>query len=262
MEDIYKEHVQITNEVKNSINDLKVVFPAQYGKMYTETAKKYQVELAPEHLIDHEMLDDRIVRHIISLTVFAEDAVDAMESGDQKKLNKVIVETKELREEIRELQKLVYEDTLTKVFNRRWFEDTCLKDSNTVFAKKGTLVIIDIDRFKRINDAYGHVIGDKVLVHVANKLQESHGKVVRYGGDEFVVVFSATTTRDEIDAELDKLTKFFDKVAFKLAKGEFKVTFSYGVASFNENESFLSVIDAADQQMYQSKGERGDFTLS
>lgn len=261
MDDIYHEHIKITDEVKQSMNDLKIVFPAQYGKLYTQSAKKFQVELAPEHLIDHEMLDERIVRHIISLSVFAENAVTAMETGDKKRLIEVIEETKELREEIRELQKLVYEDTLTKVFNRRWFEDSYLKNDNTVFSKAGSLVIIDIDRFKRINDAYGHVIGDKVLVHVAEKLKEINGKIVRYGGDEFIVVFASDVRRDEIDGQIDRLTKFFDKVAFKLAKGEFKVTFSYGVATFEEEESFLSVIDAADQAMYQNKGIQGSFTI-
>ena len=262
MQDIYHEHIQITDEVKNSINNLKVVFPAQYGKLYTTVAKKLQVELSPEHLIDHEMLDERIVRHIISLSICAEDAVNAMEEGDVKKLKKIIVETKELREEVRSLQKLVYEDTLTKAFNRRWFEDTCLKDSNTVFSRKGTIVIIDIDRFKRINDAYGHVIGDKVLVHVADKLKECIGKVVRYGGDEFIILFDEEITKKEIKKEIERVIGFFEKVAFKLAKGEFKVTFSYGIAPFDVNESFLSVLDMADQAMYGSKRTRERYNLS
>ena len=208
------------------------------------------------------MLDERIVRHIISLSAHAEDAVDAMENGNKNKLLRIIKETKELREEIRELQRLVYEDTLTKVFNRRWFEDTYLKEGNTAFSKSGSLVIIDIDRFKRINDAYGHVIGDKVLIHVAEKLKESKGSIVRYGGDEFIVTFSEAITRNEIEEELEGLMKFFEKVAFKLAKGEFKVTFSYGISSFREDESFLSVIDAADKEMYQSKSKGIRSTLN
>lgn len=256
MNDIYLEHINITKEIKLSIKEMQVVFPAYYGKLYSDIAHKHNIELGPNELFNHEMLDDKIVRHIISLSTYAEDAIEAMETSNKVKLKEVLEETIKLREEIHELQKMVYEDTLTKSHNRKWFEDTFLEADKNTFFKSGTIGMVDLNRFKRINDEFGHVVGDKVLIHVANKLKTSGAEVVRYGGDEFLVVFDESISLMTIEKRMQTLVSNFEKIAFKSGEREFKVTFAYGLAHFKHNDTLCTILDYADKQMYQLKQGR------
>lgn len=258
MKDLHQIHIDITNEVKHTIQDIRIVFPAQYGKLYTELAHQYNIELTPEELVTREMLDEKMVRHVISLYEFADQALEAMETNNMVKLQDVIEETKKLKDEIQHLQEILYEDPLTKSYNRKWLEDTFLKTGKESFRKSGTLVVADLNRFKAINDTYGHVVGDKVLKHVALKLKESEGEIVRYGGDEFVILFTSSFSPKHIEAAMDKILHYFEKIAFKVEQGEFKIGFSYGMAAFTSDALLENVIEKADHEMYRHKrGEKG-----
>ena len=68
MSDLYKEHIDITNEVKESIQKLKVVFPVEYNRIYAEKARLHNIELKPNQLINSEMLDEKMVRHLLTLS--------------------------------------------------------------------------------------------------------------------------------------------------------------------------------------------------
>jgi diguanylate cyclase (GGDEF)-like protein len=199
------------------------------------------------------MLDEKIVRHILSLSSFAEDAIAAMQSKNEAQLKTIIEETKKLHEEIEQLQKIIYEDVLTKSRSRKWFEDFFLDATKERFNQMGILVMIDIDHFKSINDTYGHIIGDKVLIHLVQKLKECHAEVVRFGGDEFLILFDASTLLSSIEQKIHHCVDYFKKVAFKVDKTEFKVSFSYGVASFKEGDNYDRIIEHADKTMYASK---------
>lgn len=253
MIDIYQEHIHITDEVKHIIDPLKVVFPADYGRIYHSVAHEHDIELAPDELLNREMLDEKMVRHIVSLIECTDTAVNAMENEDKELLKTVLLKTKALQEELQELQKIVYEDGLTKSYNRKWFEDTILTHDHVQLRESGSLVMIDLNRFKDINDTYGHVVGDKVLMHVALKLKETGGRVVRYGGDEFIVVFDRLVTHDEIAKKIEKVLNYLQKVHFKVEGKEFKVSFAYGIAPFEHGSDVTAVIESADHAMYRNK---------
>lgn len=248
-----KEHRAITENVKKKIEPLKVVFPSQYGKLYAEEARSLNVDLQPDELLDSEMLNDKVVRHVITLATCAEQAVEAIESEDKKKLFAVLAETKALRDEIHMLQKIVYEDALTKSYNRKWFEDIHLDSEKQHMRKEGALVIIDLNKFKYINDTYGHLVGDKILIHVAKKLNEIGGHVVRFGGDEFLVIFDTGETVSKIQTKIEKMIHNCEKTSFKVDKESFKVSFAYGITPFTQGSELNAVIDAADKAMYRHK---------
>ncbi|MDO9208086.1 MAG: GGDEF domain-containing protein [Sulfuricurvum sp.] len=260
MKDLHQIHRDITDEVKHTIQDIRIVFPAQYGRLYTELAHQYNIELTPEELVTREMLDEKMVRHVISLYEFADQALEAMETNNMIKLQDVIEETKKLKDEIQHLQEIIYEDPLTKSYNRKWLEDTFLSGDKGSFRQNGTLVVADLNRFKAINDTYGHVVGDKVLKHVALKLKESEGEIVRYGGDEFVILFTSSFLPEHIEVAMEKILHYFEKIAFKVEKGEFKIGFSYGMASFTSDSLLENVIEKADHEMYRHK--RGEKILA
>ncbi len=251
MKDHYALHTKITSEVKAVVDKHKVVFPAYYGKVYSHIAKKNDIELSPNELFHKEMLDEKVVRHIVSLAEYADEAIDAMQTKNKEKLECVIEETKKLQVEIEKLQALVYKDSLTQCYNRKWFEDRYLAEDKASFLKAGTLVFVDLNRLKRINDDYGHIVGDKVIKYLSIKLKEITSNVVRFGGDEFILIFE----KDEKDIEkrMQKSYEFFKKTKFRAENVEFKATFAYGLCSFKEGDLLSSIMDIADKKMYKFK---------
>jgi len=253
MSDLYEEHIHITEEVKHLIDPMKVVFPADYGRIYYTKAHDHDIVMTPEELLNREMLDEKMVRHVVSLVECTDTAIEAMEKEDKELLKSILLKTKLLQEEIQELQKIVYQDGLTKSYNRKWFEDTVLTQDHITLRESGTLAMVDLNKFKEINDTYGHVVGDKVLMHVAIKLKESGGRVIRYGGDEFIVIFDVKVTINEIRSKMDKIIHYFQKVHFKVEPHSFKISFAYGLAPFHSGSEVSDVIEMADQAMYAHK---------
>ena len=253
MLDLVQIHRDITSEVKILIEPLKVVFPAQYGKLYLEAAQAQSIELKADELFDGEMLDDKIIRHIVTLHECADEALEAMDQEDKTLLRLAIKKTQQLQEEIHELHKIIYEDTLTKSYNRKWFQDKVLDENRLSIRDSGTLVMIDLNKFKMINDTYGHIIGDQVLFKVAQKLKETEGRVVRYGGDEFIIIFDKAIVIQDVKNRLESILEYFKKVHFQVKEHSFKINFAYGMASFSQDTQIYEVIEAADKVMYQHK---------
>lgn len=255
MKHSHTQHKIITSNVKKKIESLEIVFPSQYGKLYLESARSLSVELTTDELLDPEMLNEKVIQHVIILASCAQRAIEAIENEDKKTLAIVLKETKLLRQKIDELQKLIYEDTLTKCYNRKWFEDTYMDPSTMTLRSSGTMAIIDLNKFKIINDTYGHTIGDKVLVHMATKLKEVGAKVVRYGGDEFLLLFDETVDVSNITNDIDEMILSCSKKSFKVNTESFKIGFSYGIASFTAGSELNVIIDTADKAMYRHKRE-------
>lgn len=248
-------HVVITGNVKAKIAPIDVVYPSLYTKLYTEQAHLHHIALSPEELLDSEILDEKVVQHVLTLVSCTEKAIDAIEKEDKTALTTALAEAKALRDEINELRKIVYEDTLTQCYNRKWFEDTYLEHNRTALRNDGTLVLVDLNRFKEINDTFGHVVGDKVLSHLAQKLKEIQGQVIRYGGDEFLIIFDAVLSTETVVHKFETMLQNCDKKVFKIGDQSFKVSFAYGIAPFHAGNPIHNVIEAADTNMYRHKRE-------
>jgi diguanylate cyclase (GGDEF)-like protein len=179
---------------------------------------------------------------------------------DKRLLKMAILRTKQLQEEIHELHKLVYEDSLTKSYNRKWLEDNIIDSNKLNVRDSGTLVVVDLNKFKEINDTYGHIIGDKVLFTIAKQLRETKGRVVRYGGDEFIIIFDKGLSTSDITKELESVLKYLQKVSFQIKdRKPFKVDFAYGMAPFDNNSKIDQVIEATDKAMYLNKKHKHFF---
>lgn len=148
-------------------------------------------------------------------------------------------------------------DSLTGLLNRSGFEERRKKYINNDKKESYCLLLIDIDYFKKINDQYGHHIGDKALVLISNIIKNtirSSDIVSRWGGEEFVVLCPETDINNAITLA-DKIRKEIEEKAI-LEKGKIQLTSSFGVAKQNENESFTSLFQRADAALYLSK-EKG-----
>lgn len=254
---MHKLYRKVTDVTKKIIDPIPIVFPVQYGKIYAEIAKQHNIELRVEDIFAKEMLDEKMIRHIVSLCECSDQALIAMRMNDMDRLQEIIEETQKLRNEIYELQKIIYEDPLTKSYNRKWFDDTYLTNHDRLHLRgKGILVLIDLDKFKEINDTYGHLIGDKVLTHFALKLKESEGRIVRYGGDEFLIIFDQNHTANQIDMKMKKMLTYWKTMSFKSDHYNFKINFSYGIATFDIDSNVEDVISQADNAMYRHKSRQ------
>jgi len=96
---------------------------------------------------------------------------------------------------------------------------------------------------------------DKVLALIATKLKETGGRVIRYGGDEFIVIFDYSLSYQHVQDKIESLLRYFHKVHFKVMDQSFKIDFAFGIAPFTKNTDVSLVIEIADKAMYHRKRE-------
>jgi diguanylate cyclase (GGDEF)-like protein len=163
----------------------------------------------------------------------------------------------ELEETNRELHALTIRDPLTGVFNRRYL-DQRLAEAMPL-ASRGvqplSVMICDVDDFKRINDTWSHAVGDEVLRTVASILRQhvrQSDVVARFGGEEFVVLFPSATI-DQAAAASEKVCRLVREHAWDAVQPGLAVTISVGVAEANGHASHEKLLAAADGRLYQAK---------
>ncbi len=142
-------------------------------------------------------------------------------------------------------------DPLTKVYNRRYLDVVSFK----LKGKAGfSVLMLDIDDFKKINDTYGHSFGDKVLARLGKVLLKSirnYDDPIRYGGEEFLVIIYRAGLKEAVKVA-ERIRETFSQEKYKQAP-ELKVTLSVGVANSKSGEDLWDVIRRADQALYQAK---------
>jgi diguanylate cyclase (GGDEF)-like protein len=189
-----------------------------------------------------------------------EQAREDLESSIDERTFELQVTLRELEEKNRALEKLNMEDALTKVKNRRYFDKRIMMEVRRSRREQTTLsvIMLDIDHFKKINDTYGHLVGDQAICAVAEQIQQHlkrpHDEVFRYGGEEFVLLLP--NTRVEGAIELAELIRS-DLEKFKLSVGDtsLTMTISAGIHSAIPNDSKNPTIftDFADKALYKAK---------
>jgi diguanylate cyclase (GGDEF)-like protein len=148
-------------------------------------------------------------------------------------------------------------DSLTKLFTRGMFDNRFAKDLAEAAKSKRplSLIFMDIDRFKAINDAYGHQVGDAVLVGAAQCIEgvaAGKGSTYRYGGEEIVIVLPNHDVQETI-AVAERARRCLESTRLN----DLAVTASFGVSTFPEHGRFAKeIIEAADKAMYDAK-DRG-----
>ena len=171
------------------------------------------------------------------------------------KTNRLLEEAqKDIEEKNKELEKLATTDKLTSLYNRRKIEELLEFEINRSerFNHNFGLAIVDIDKFKEVNDTYGHQIGDKVLKEIANILNTNRRKtdfVGRYGGEEFIIICP--------ESDVEGVIKLMETFKEKICKHKFsKVgnkTASFGVTMSQRGDTIESVLKRADDALYQAK---------
>ena len=171
--------------------------------------------------------------------------------------DRIAERTKELVEKNKQLDFLSNQDTVTNLYNRRYFIRTLEEmlekvASNEILA----LLFIDLDRFKTINDTYGHYMGDQILIQVAKRLRnlkQQNDLLARLGGDEFVFAVQGSYGYKEIEKIAQRIIKCCNE-AIEIEFYSFRITISVGVSIYPlDAQNGGTLMKNADIAMYQAK---------
>lgn len=205
-------------------------------------------------------IDRAKVREVIgSLVLATKDAAETNQTLDAR-LKETRTEIETLRDTLEAVRAESLTDPLTGVSNRKHFEESLAKAVETGAQDRSplSLVVIDIDYFKRFNDTYGHLTGDQVLKLVALTMRENVDEtatLARFGGEEFAVILPETSL-DAAHATAEKIRQsVMRRELIKRSTGESlgKVTISAGIAVLREGDTAVSLLERADHSMYAAK---------
>jgi two-component system, cell cycle response regulator len=157
------------------------------------------------------------------------------------------------------LRNMAMRDALTKLFNRRYFTNALAREVSFALRRREPLacIMFDIDRFKSLNDTYGHNGGDAVLRGIGEKLGNEvrgYDLVARYGGEEFVILLRATAL-DNALILADRLRKMMEAMEFDFEGKKLKITVSVGVSALDPDRAVTAedLIKQADRYLYEAK---------
>lgn len=195
-------------------------------------------------------------------------AVETELSSDELTLIKTIRDQTSISISSSHFEKLSHIDELTNIYNRRYF----IQQAQLVFrticteGKDCSIVILDLDHFKKINDTDGHLFGDEVLKIVGSLLQRNariSDVIARYGGEEFII-FLPETNSHEASFQAERVRKALEANEITKGTSTRRVTGSFGIACRQQSgaNSIEELIEYADQALYHSKENgRNRFTI-
>jgi len=250
-------------DARSSIKDMLGLLVQRLGSIGTSTERfqeqvgSYQKELegnpAPEALervVDGLLRDTRTVS--LAIRQSQQELADA-----RRKVEAYEMRVRALEQELAQTSRMVQNDPLTHALNRRGLDEVFrIEVSRAVrYQVPLTVVMIDLDDFKAINDTLGHAAGDRALIHFVTTAQaclRSTELIARTGGEEFVVAFPATPVESAVEAAR--------RLQRELARNEFVhdgnsrvMTFSGGATTWVDGESLAQTLQRADAAMYAAK---------
>jgi diguanylate cyclase (GGDEF)-like protein/PAS domain S-box-containing protein len=197
----------------------------------------------------HRSIEDK--KRLLEALERRNQSLEALVEERTRELSRV---NQQLQQQLEENRKLAETDALTSIANRYRLEKTLPQECERAqrFRQPLSLIAMDIDDFKAINDHYGHALGDAALVQVVEQVQRcvrDGDLLARWGGDEFIVVLPDTP----LDAARALAERIREGLAHLPAVGDFAVTMSFGVVQRFDEEQQTGLMARADQALYRSK---------
>lgn len=197
-------------------------------------------------------------RHAENEIVKAKEQLETRVEERTRELNRALLEVgdlaAQLNESLQQVERLAVTDTLTETYNRRKFDETIVKEHD--HARHGktpfSLIMLDIDHFKKVNDSFGHSVGDSVLKHLCQLLRgliRQGDLLIRWGGEEFLILLPTTLIK-EAGPFAERIRVVVEQESFPTAG---KVTVSLGVAQLREGDSTDTLLKRVDSALYKAK---------
>lgn len=226
------------------------VGPSEYEALHSD-GHIFSIEVNSDLIIDNKKGDNKVLSVIKDITdkIISEEII-------QKKEEKYRLLVKELEEKNNILNKVAINDKLTGINNRYYFDKRIIEEMGVSdrYSIPLSLLVFDLDRFKYVNDTFGHDIGDKVLITLSEKIKRLMRKsdiFARWGGEEFVILMTHTNLEGALCAA-EKIRKEAENI-YHMGVGN--VTISIGLAQRLEDESLDSWFKRADRALYRAKKE-------
>ena len=261
------EYLRDAVEVVSGLNDEQIDSIEHAKEAFNNAYKEIAHKGISSYKHTNERFEELTQMHESTLNACSDEMIDIPAITDKfneiqshmtdevKKANNIIAK---LSSQVETLERDSNLDSLTKVFNRRalstYLSNICTKKG---FPYELHLIMLDIDDFKVINDTYGHVAGDKILIFIANILKKTlrdGDKIFRYGGEEFVLILNRI---DAIHCHkiLNRILELVNKNNLLYKGTSIKVTISIGATVFVEEDSPDSLLSRADKALYRAKEE-------
>ena len=244
----------------NSLDKTLEAIKDEYKQLAIESIDSYENSTKNIHSIAKKQHEE-----LKSIEHKDEDAIDldlikekfsSLQDHMIQEVERANTQIHQLKEKVRLLEEKSNLDALTKAFNRRALEnylDRLTKKRN--IKRELHLLMIDIDNFKQINDKYGHVAGDKILVFIAHTLKKTlrdGDKVFRYGGEEFVVILNRIDTQNCIKIA-ERILNLISSNKLIYKNDTIQVTVSAGGTKFLPGDTPESILERADKALYEAK---------
>lgn len=251
VEELQANGMQLVNQAAEILKIIRAQIAAgdRFSSSLAEADKKLPLLTDPEK-----------VRMVVKFLV-AENAKMQSEASELKKnLEQSQVQIESLRTNLAHVEEVSIKDTLTGVANRRGYEQAIDKAISEASSLKTPLSIVmcDLDHFKRINDTHGHIVGDEVLKVFASVLSENvrfGDTVARFGGEEFVVILTMTDAKGGIVVSERMRAQMASRRLALTRSGQSlgNVTASFGVAQFVDGDTAVTLLARADAKLYEAK---------
>ena len=234
---------------------IKSVLVTNNSAFYTIDPHEYLIDIKVNTIIDK--IFESMQQNITIVPYDIEKRQVCLYIYDNTKLCETNYKLEKLNVKLKDLSN---RDPLTHLYNRRYFAEISnkmlalsLRNDNNL-----TIIILDIDKFKSINDTYGHSVGDNVIITLARELENNirdSDLVARFGGEEFVILLNNTDLDNSVNIA-EKIRKRIEKIEIKDDDNILKFTASFGVAKYDDNldnGKIEHTITRADNALYIAK---------
>ena len=258
-----------TEEIQNALDKGRIDLVLMDNQMPGKSGMEWLTEIAKKQLAPVVMLTGSGTEEIVA-QAFQEGAIGYLPKGSlsQEKLKNTIdvaldkwTRLQQAMADKGKLEQLATLDSLTGLYNRRAILGKLRELVNLAnrYKEDFSLIMLDIDYFKKVNDRYGHLTGDEVLEKIATLIRRNIRDtdiVGRYGGDEFIIILPQTNL-SSVWVVAERLRSIIENSEMKDSAGNmFAITVSQGLAGWERGEDAYSLISRADEALYKAK-EKG-----
>ncbi len=242
----FENRKRLDEEIEEQTRDMETQAREATDLASLKTVVQQRVDTIRKHMEEHQQVEQRLLEKKEQEMAELMERLQAMEE-----------ETETLRSQVQEERRQAFTDALTGLPNRFAYQER-LEQEYERWKRYGSplsILILDVDHFKRINDTYGHQAGDKALRIIARELSLAIRKtdfIGRYGGEEIVVLLPETDAKAALQAA-EKLRKRVEECGFHFREKRVTITVSCGVSEYREGDTPESAFERADQALYEAK---------
>lgn len=257
-----KETLELLDEVDPDLILLDVILPDMEGYELFEKIKEKDKNHAPVIFITSKDSEQDVIRGFelgacdyIKKPFRPEELKSRVKAHleDKRERDELKILNETLKANMQILNRVAYRDELTGLYNRRFVVEKLAQDLMEP-NRQDALVMIDVDDFKHVNDCYGHDAGDMVLVCISNIMESvcRRHKVVRWGGEEFLIILMAVTKQECFEV-CEEIRKEIQAFPFLQGNTTFYCTVTLGISLYDKEQSFKMNMTHADMALYRGK---------